>query len=63
MPNTLAISIMVTYFAISLWVFVYALVKILILHESNNKMRIFLGTVAENGNGCENGCGKKMLFS
>jgi hypothetical protein len=42
--------------------FVYALVKILILHESNNKMRIFLGTVAENGNGCENGCGKKDAF-
>lgn len=25
-------------------------------------MRIFLGTVAENGNGCENGCGKKDAF-
>lgn len=63
MPNTLAISIMVTYLPYLFGSFVYALVKILILHESNNKMRIFLGTVAENGNGCENGCGKKMLFS
>jgi len=55
---------MVTYFAISLFGFLLNVTaKILIFHESNNKNReIFLGTVAENGNGCGNGCEKRVVF-
>ena len=41
----------------------YVLAKILIFYESNNKNReIFLGTVAENGNSCRNGCEKRAVF-
>ena len=30
--------------------------------RATTKCGFFLGTVAENGNGCENGCGKKDAF-